>query len=259
MRYIDLTTEPLQGRFDRRTADAGSSNWQRRRANATFRCVFILLASAFASFGESALDLGKEILRSSAELETIRAASAHELATSGSMSGTLAESIHSSTQMVLALNASRGMVKGIRFDDEDLRDAANTMMELDRMRSDCFSEMRDIAIKLTSKFDPSFDYGALTAKMPQLRALIEDMNATVTKDVMMIVVLKSIKRGPNARLVFDSTTKRHLLRQISSSFGEHEMAAKNHSAYVGPAIAMQELLNKLPACDETGMQVKTRR
>ena len=223
--------------------------------NRSIFAVFALFAiTAHAAVPETPhLDFVSELIYELGATENIHAAAERESKESNKNPTLLLTSgIHYSTQINLELRARISKLGSMHL-NPPYETLIESIMAFYKQKVELHEMLIDIATKFLSAQRPDVDYGKLSAQMPQIRAMLEDIDASILKlTPMVFFTLLDEKPDPNGKLTFLSITKKQrqqLLTELSNQFGS-KLNAKNQTPIVSAAAVLREGLLMKKCSDE---------
>jgi len=177
-----------------------------------------------------------EELRANAEKE-VRESSGDPLKTSIGC-------IHSGTRYDLEASSAASMMDGMHlrghFGGEQFQPLPHQIAEIYRLRRVFMRQITSICSTFAEGPKPGVDYQALAAKMPELRAHIEDLDKTLFESgvlaFMTLISDQPDKQGHANHLIISCEQKQTLLSQIKDEFG-----AKLDQKDTSPGVAQAQL------------------
>ena len=187
----------------------------------------------------------KEFIRELEVLYRLQETAKKEFAEDGSANGKMMTSIRVGTRTVMEMITGIGMLNSISLDGQ-WNKFRTTLVEIDSNRASTIQEMNEIAKKMLRGPEPGVNYGALTARAPELTAIIEQLDKLMF-DMSKVLSLSLIdnKRvdadGKLRHLLVSRQDRTDIIRYIDIAFGER-LEDKNATYIVTAAWAIKLLL-----------------
>ena len=217
----------------------------------TVSLVAALPAFAYQSERKSEpFDLAGEFVREISALESIRVANEKELKESDSDNGNIAVVIHLCAQMHNELATSIHMLNAMHFAGKEAADASKLLVNLNQMKLERYDQVRKVsALFISSKRDPKIDYGEAAAKLPALRADIEDADKSLSREITQLICLILKDKKEPDWLVIDKEQKAQLMADLEDAFhlSSHE---KSLPFFVFAGVLMHGFLEDSKTADQ---------
>ena len=147
-----------------------------------FCAAFSALALAASAKETPHLEFVQEYVRELGAMENLRAAAETELKQPNA--NPFANMVYYSTRVRLELQTSIGMLNGMRL-DPPFEWLAGQIVAFYQQKIEILDQMSGIAKEMVSGPKPGVDYGALAAKMPQLRATLDSIDESFIKLILL--------------------------------------------------------------------------
>lgn len=182
-----------------------------------------------------------EFIREIGELEAIRTTNEKEMQ-EASVDGKLLVTVHFCTQMRTELMLDVNMLHKLHFKDKDLTYTAYQLANLDQQKIGLYDETKKIAQAfISSNAKPNTDYGKLMARMPEIRAEIEDIDKSISKNITTLICLSLKDPKSPEWLVITKEQEEQLISELEGNFDER-MHQKEMPYFVWAASLMHGFL-----------------
>jgi hypothetical protein len=155
----------------------------------------------------------------------------------------MTNAVHTSSALVLAMQADIGMLKTVKIDPETV----NSLVGLYQSQIQLHQRLIEICTTFLSGLKPGVDYGALMSEVPQMRAKL-DSTGKLYMMMSNLVFAELLDMTPDtkghvSRLNIDQAEREDLIRHINRSFGRH-LNEKNQSWVCSGAWVLRANLQK---------------
>jgi hypothetical protein len=196
------------------------------------------------------IEFVKEYIRQLGELESIRSDAAVEAKQKDADS--LANAIHFSTRIELALQADIGILSGMHL-DPPFTELPTDIIEFHKQKIQIHQRMAEIATEIMSGPKPGVDYGKMTAEMPKLRAILESNDEFLMK-VSVMTFMTLLNQQPDktnhvSRLIITKAERQDLLKRLQSWFGP-KLDWKSKNGVISAAEVLRAYLRKDFKCTD---------
>jgi len=188
------------------------------------------------------IQLVSEFVRELEVLYRLQETTKKEIDEDGSTLGRLTTSIRVGTRTIFEMNESVNRLDGIALDGQwaGIRDM---LKKLDTERMSAAQEMNYMSKTMLSAPKPGIDYGAMTARAPELTATIEQIDKTVftASQAVFFALVDERRVAPDGKLHHLLLTKRDrtaMIQLIDKVFGP-QLEDKNASSIVSAALIIK--------------------
>jgi len=191
-------------------------------------------------------DFVSEFVRELGADQSIRTNAAHEQAEGGSLQDSMSNCIENSEAFQLELNYDARMLSSMHLTDEFDSFRLGLIAAYQR-KAGLWRDLHDLCTTLLSDQKPGFNYGAVSAKAPDLNAKLAFEDHGIF-DITPAIFLSMVDDRPDqsgrlSRLVITAEERKRLIDQLDGSFGE-TLKQDNQNWTVTSASLLREALAK---------------
>lgn len=167
----------------------------------------------------------------------------------------LIDGIRNSARIKLALGYSIATLNDLKLGESDAR-GRDLIVGLYKEKIEAHDLLIELAKKFTGKPDPSVDYGELATQAPQITALLEGIDETLTTKgtpaaFAALVDTKEDSRGHVSHLIVTRAERDKMLEDINASFGKQiDKKLERYPYPLGAAWLLRSYLRKFKTADD---------
>lgn len=193
-----------------------------------------------------------EYVRELAAIENIRAAAEQELK-AGGKEDVLSKGVYTSTRMQLELRTQIATLKGMRLNPPFEKVIAN-LTGLYQQKIELHQKLVEIASAFIAGPKPNVDFGKMAAEMPQIRALLDDIDQSIfTATPLVFATLIDMKEDSEhhvSHLNIAKAERAQLIRIITTDFGSKLDQSNQNSIVSAASVLKAYLLKDFQSSDE---------
>lgn len=181
--------------------------------------ILFLIAGTSVAQETSRFDFVSEFISELGAMENLRAAAEQEAKEANNNPAlVLPSAIHYSTQVQLELRTRISKLNSMHL-NPPFETLPGAIENIYKQKIELHDAMIDIATQFMSGPKQNTDYGGLAAKMPQIRALLENEDKTILESVtpMVFFTLLDEKPDANGQLTYLSITKKQRQQLLSAT------------------------------------------
>ena len=203
----------------------------------------VLCCLTGASYAQQtpAYNVVAEYIRQLAAIQEVQELSARELKASNN---SLLDAIRGSTRIKLELSRDIETFKAMNL-DPPFETLLPTVINYYRQKIELHDTLIEIASKFIAGPQTGVDYGKLTAAIPQISVLLEDIDKSLFRTAQLFCLLlvdrKPDSKGLLTHLMITTAQRKQLVKQIDSSFGAR-LSDQNRNYTVESAALMRDFL-----------------
>jgi hypothetical protein len=194
-----------------------------------------------------------EYMRELAAVENIRA-SAEKEQSHGTRDEKLLSAIHANTLFQLELRSQIGTLKRMHLNNAPYDQIIPDLIRLDEMRVGYYQRIIDITSEFLDGPKPGVDYGKMLAELPQIRAVLEDMDHTLFAPISPLIFstlidTKADSRNHVSHLIITKAERTKLIDQLTGDFGT-KLDQTNQNYTISSAQILKSFLKEHKCSDE---------
>jgi hypothetical protein len=224
-------------------------------------CLMLTALTAFATNETRAQETSHlafvtEYIRELSANEAKRAAAQREVASAATQSEMFIDMIHSSTAIQLELRSQIYMLQSMHLEPPS-ETIVPTIIGLDQYKIGLHQKLIEIASAVLEGPKPGIDFNKMATTMPQIRALLDNIEETLMQ-ISPLVFVTLIDQRPDSQnhvnhLVITKSERDELTSDIKLSFGT-KLQQKDQNYTVGAASVLLSFLSRDYKCADDPWQ-----
>jgi hypothetical protein len=194
----------------------------------------------------------KEFLREIVQDEDLTKSSEKELAEDKTINEKLSTGIYYSKSVQLELQSQIAMLKGMRL-NEPFDILIPTLVASYQRQIGLHQQLIDISSKFLGGPKEGVDYQALGAKMPEIRAELDDVRKLIFESAapifMTLIDMRPDSQGHVSHLIITKADRADLMEQLNSMLKD-ESEKGDHDYYVSAAMVLRDAFQKGHKCSD---------